>query len=228
MNKKGFTLVELLAVIVILGLVAGISIVAVFTSLRKAKVKAEKEFLTQLSNSVEAYIDLCRSNMATDKGECSVFDSITEEIGSILKSHGNIQVYKDNYNDANFFDNIVHEGIINRNDFMNPVNSKDCYNGAYIHFYKDDDFVYYYKIVLPACVDYNENVIHSLPNGFSNKGELTSGLLPIGDFADKPNGGGKVPTENDNGFEFDDEKVTDEKVTEEKVTEEKTNVSKTQ
>ena len=96
MNKKGFTLVELLAVIVILGLITGISIVAIFTSIGNAKKKAEREFLTQLSNSVEAYIDLCKSDMANDKERCGVaFGDITRKVGLVKKSHGDISVYKD-------------------------------------------------------------------------------------------------------------------------------------
>ena len=41
MNKKGFTLVELLSTIVILGIVVGLSIVAININIKKTKEKSE-------------------------------------------------------------------------------------------------------------------------------------------------------------------------------------------
>ena len=154
MNKKGFTLVELLATLFVLSLVLGISIFGIFSTLENAKKKTEREFLTQLSNSVETYIDLCLSGMAKNTNSCNyIMRSIPQDvqyaIGKISKSYDdNVPVYKDSISvKINFYNIVNNENILVRNDFVNPVNSKDCYEGATIDFYRDGDYVYYYSYV---------------------------------------------------------------------------------
>ncbi len=220
LNKKGFTLVELLAVIVILALVAGISIVAIFTSLGNAKKKAEKEFLTQLGNSVEAYIDLCLGGMHTDgsgEGCNKLMISLSNgiDVEYIEKAHGNVTVYQDK--SIYSFDEILNEGILNEKDLVNPVNSKNC-KQAKIRFYRDGDYVYYYKVILPGCLEYNSNIIHNFPDTYSLINYIdTEGYIAPPNGSDKednkPNnkpssGGGEQKPSQNSKTEFSEEKPT--------------------
>lgn len=54
-RKKGFTLVELMLVVVIIGLLAGIAIPNVMSQLEKAKIGKAKADVTQLDNALELY-----------------------------------------------------------------------------------------------------------------------------------------------------------------------------
>lgn len=174
MNKKGFTLVELLATLVVLGIVMGISIVGIGTSLENGKKKSEKEFLSQLSNAVDAYMTLCLGKYSVDASSCSEFAGFPDmsndtndsnKYGVITKNNNRkVNVYKSS--EVISFDNILNENILVGNDLINPVNSKNCGNGSKITFYRDYDYVYYYEIVLPqSCIkylDYNSNKITTL------------------------------------------------------------------
>lgn len=54
-DERGFTLIELIVVIAILGILAAIAVPRVTTSLSNAKVKADEANLKILQNAVERY-----------------------------------------------------------------------------------------------------------------------------------------------------------------------------
>jgi len=56
MNKKGFTLVELLIVIAIIGIIAAIAIPNLLTALQKGKQKATMGDIKSIGTGVESYI----------------------------------------------------------------------------------------------------------------------------------------------------------------------------
>ncbi len=56
MNKKGFTLVELLIVVAIIGIVAAIAIPNLLTALQKGKQKSTMGDMKTVGNSIDSYI----------------------------------------------------------------------------------------------------------------------------------------------------------------------------
>ena len=66
MNNKGFTLVELLATIIILGLVTGISIMSYTSYLNNAKSKTEEVFKNNVSDYIDAFISANTSKLTDD------------------------------------------------------------------------------------------------------------------------------------------------------------------
>ena len=56
MNNKGFTLVELLAVIVIIAVLGSIATYGVINAIKVSKDKAEDAFLNELGKTIETYI----------------------------------------------------------------------------------------------------------------------------------------------------------------------------
>ena len=63
-NKKGFTLVELLATIVILGIISTVTIVTVTEYYQRSKEKTEDAFKKQVEGYVYDYITLSGSKLA--------------------------------------------------------------------------------------------------------------------------------------------------------------------
>jgi prepilin-type N-terminal cleavage/methylation domain-containing protein len=69
MNKKGFTLVELMVVLAILGLLAGIGIPSYMNVLNRAKIGTDIARVAQLQASVNAFIAECGITEDTKVGE---------------------------------------------------------------------------------------------------------------------------------------------------------------
>lgn len=135
MNKKGFTLVELLAVIAVLGIVMGIVLITTSSGFGDAKEKTEQAFIETIKDAADIYLD---SSDAREKNFSSLGCTIT-------KTHGNVKIYKANIT----LNDIINSELkpITKEDLVNP-NNKDveCNINARVSIYRDDDYVYYYMI----------------------------------------------------------------------------------
>ena len=135
MNRKGFTLIEVLAVIVILGIVLVIAIPNIFTAYKSSKLKTEEIFMGRLSDSIDSYIKLNSS----DIGFSSDGTATKEEEGetyTVNISKGTIAVQ-----------DIINDNIISSDDYINPGNKEvPCDSLAEIEVYKDSDYVYCHKV----------------------------------------------------------------------------------
>lgn len=163
MNKKGFTLVELLATIVILGIVMGFALISVNTGFGDAKNKTEDVFIATIEDALDIYMD--------SDGKSKEF-GITS-VCTLNKTHGVVNVYRAN---ITFLDviNSTYKPIT-QNDLVNPANKKNreknygiCKEAGDISvsIYRDDDFVYYYKVDKSefGCLN-TDGVITNLPSG---------------------------------------------------------------
>ena len=170
MNKKGFTLVELLATLVILGIVVGITVVSINSIFGNTKKKTEDVFVKTLEDALDIYLD-------SDARGLNFFNT---EVCTIAKRHGNVKVYKSS-------DNLILKNIIaskseatndterrlnstysplTESDIVNPANETvKCNLNAPVSIYRDSDYVYYYKINKSdlKCL-INSGTIDSLPS----------------------------------------------------------------
>ena len=80
LNKKGFTLVELLAVIVILAVIMVITIPTVLGSMRSAKDKSLDAAIGTMEEYVEKQITLCKADLGdlTDNHDGDIINSDCE------------------------------------------------------------------------------------------------------------------------------------------------------
>ncbi len=157
MKKNGFTMVELLAVLIILGIVVGITILAVNSSSDDAKKKSEEVFISSLKSAVETYLET---------------DGITELKANEFVSNCNIikkgvSVETKKYNGVVTFQKVIDSSYkpMSEKDFVNPANKEPCYKDAEIMIYKDADYVSYYKFKLSdlRCFKYHTEEISILP-----------------------------------------------------------------
>ena len=139
MNKKGFTLVELLATIVLLGVIAGIVVITVNTGFGNAKKKTEEIFVSTLQDALDVYLD-------TDARQLSG----KNDVGYVKKTHGNVRIYLIG---TVSFNDVINSSMspLNEDDFVNPAkedgtcNTTSNLENAIIEIYRDADYVYYYK-----------------------------------------------------------------------------------
>ena len=147
MNKKGFTLVELLATIVVLSIVTGIAIFALNNGFKSAKDKTELIFIKNLEDSIEVYFD------GDEAKKITFNETETDKICTMYKRFGPSNIYKSSTTKT--FQNIIDSDNkpLTAKEFRNPVtngNKKEaesapqCNTNTQISIYRDEEYIYYY------------------------------------------------------------------------------------
>lgn len=185
MNNKGFTLVEILAAIVILGLVMGIAVSGVTSTITKSKEKSEEIFVGKFKDAIIEYLDLYGMMMTVSENDKYQFNKCIQnncydEENNKYVADTYYEVNVDVLNNVNVRD-LISEKILAKSSIVNPANKKECFDGVYpdIKVFRDDDFVYYFYVDLndyydekgelvqkTTCEISPENaVINTIPNG---------------------------------------------------------------
>lgn len=154
MNRKGFTMIELLAVIVVLGIVLVITFPNMTDVFKSSKLKSEEAFVERISQSIDSYVTLNSSNITFEKQD-----------GTANKNYGgsghSVNVYKGTIT----MNTIISSNIITGKDYKNPGNENvECNVNAEIEVYRDSDYVYCHKIKkdsLGCLTDEYKNTIDS-------------------------------------------------------------------
>ena len=182
MNKKGFTLVELLATIVLLSIVMGIAVLGVSSAINKSKEKSEKIFVSEIDNVIQSYISYNRLHW-------SVVDVVVDEYekcsrvaadDSCVDADGNpeagtkVKVY----NVTPFsISSLADKKYIEDGKLVNPKNKLNCLKNLSVVpdvlLYKDEDSVYYYYVDLrgskTSCdISEEEGLITNIPKKLCN------------------------------------------------------------
>ena len=84
MNKKGYTLIEIIAVMVIIALITTIVILNFDTSIGKTNTKKEEAFVTDLEKAACVYIDLKEN--AIYKSTCFSSNTCSVTVGQLITS----------------------------------------------------------------------------------------------------------------------------------------------
>ena len=161
MNRKGFTLIELVATLLVLSLVVGITVYSVSGIFKDAKDKTEDVFVETIKDSLEVYL--------TSKNAKRLNFDTTPCSRTLNKTHGNRKVYKA----VTTFQSVIDSEYkpITQKDLVNPADEeKTCKDASYItiNIYRDEDYVYYYSVDMGdfGCLNHNVDVVSNLPEGY--------------------------------------------------------------
>ena len=152
MNRKGFTLIETLVVIVILGLILLIAGPSLLNVYEDSKIKSEEIFTTRLSQSIDSYVKLNSSDISftsvgtANKTEEGISYQVDIYKGRIIENNIERIIVVNDIIDANLLsiEDYVNAG---NKDYINPeTNKKSCITSAEIEVYRDSDYVYCYKV----------------------------------------------------------------------------------
>lgn len=166
MNNKGFTLIEVLATIVILAVIMGIAANGVLKSMETAKIKSERIFVDKLATAVQSYLSINGSKIdaASTKGtfeKCRIDSEETcddkYKTTATLYELETITITTLTSNDYR---------TIEEKDIVNPRTKENCLLNSKdptIRIFRDSDFVYYYYMDLrgtkTSCNILDENAI---------------------------------------------------------------------
>lgn len=160
MNRRGFTLVELLGTLLILGLIVSLVVVGININFNNAKDKTEEVFISTIEDALDVYLDSDAKKLKYDN-----------EICTINKTHGVVKLYK--ANNITLYDviNSSYKPLI-ENDLVNPSNEDTKCNPSSdieISIYRDSDYIYYYKVNKSefGCLKSTGN-ISNLPSNVSS------------------------------------------------------------
>ena len=169
MNNKGFTLVELLAVIVILAVLGGIATYGVINAINTSKDKAEDAFLNEIGKQIEMYIDLNSFSIAPDSAEYNFSKVITSNIEEDGPNTRPVSAWEFKKGDTRLtLRDILENGYSDKSKFENPNNNKECNINNEVIIFRDTDSVYYYYVDFnddkseEDCV-VNGKIINTLP-----------------------------------------------------------------
>ena len=147
MNKKGFTLVELLATLVILGVIIGITVVVTSTVFKNTKEKSEDVFISTIEDALDMYLDSDAKNLHFSKDP-------DDAVCQLSKTHGVVDLFR--AMDDITFEDVINSSVapITKEEMVNPANkgSQDaahpyeCNVNGLLEIYRDADYVYYYRI----------------------------------------------------------------------------------
>ena len=136
MNKKGFTLVELLATILVLSIIVGIVLISTTGGIGRAKDKTEDIFVKTITDAVDIYLD--------SDGRNKPFDSVP--ICSVDKAHKTgVKIYRSTSNLT--INDVINSSYhpIAESDMHNPANKDksnyNCNTNATLNIYRDEDYV---------------------------------------------------------------------------------------
>ena len=159
MNNKGYTLVELIATVVILSIVMGIVANGVIGIINRSKEKSEKIFVDKLENVIQTYINNNRLDWQIDNSfatkefnKCRRIKDDGDCYSDIETTQVDLYKIKDSFSLSSLEDDRYIKGA----KIINPKNKKNCLSddkNALVDLYKDSDSVYYYYVDLEnlAC-----------------------------------------------------------------------------
>ena len=166
MDNKGFTLVEMLAVVVVLSLVMGIAGYGVMSTIQHSKEKSEGIFVARVSDLIQEYLALKGSSLDMNGLEYH-FDKCSDGKCRSVKATQLTSIH---------LQDLIIERLVDEDAFVNPTNKKKCLDGKNpeVLVYKDDDYVYYYYVNLngdnTSCeIGSNNAIINTLPASLRQK-----------------------------------------------------------
>ena len=136
MNKKGFTLVELLATLVILGIVTSLTIIGLNINTNNTKKKTEEIFIGTIKDAIKMYLDSDARKLKYDIEVCTISKALNDSV-KVYKTSSSVTL--------NTIINSKYSPLLNE-DLVNPNNEANCDINASVDIYRDEDYVYYYKM----------------------------------------------------------------------------------
>ena len=152
MNRKGFTLIEVLATIVIISILGVVAYTGVTSYIKTSKEKAEDKFLDEIKSEIDSYISLNSADFkkASDSKTISFKKIVSKKGGTSETNQAEVRKDVSAWQVRKNGKNLTFDDLINNlkmtDKFQNPNTGKICSNNIEIEIYKDNDYVYYYCV----------------------------------------------------------------------------------
>jgi len=150
LNRKGFTLIEVISVVVILGIIVVISFPIITGVFESSEERSEDIFVDEVSRIIDGYVSLEGIKLQY------VYDGTKEKCDNPDDNNScyTVNVYKNN--NSVTFQNVIDAVLMGENDLINPNGRIECSKNKVIEIYRDSEYVYCYKAKLD-CVGDNDD-----------------------------------------------------------------------
>ncbi len=150
MNRKGFTLVEVLATIVIISILGVVAYAGVTNYIKTSKEKAEDKFLDEIKSEIDSYISLNSADFKKVGDTISFEKQVVKKGGTSETNQAEVKKSAIAWQVRKNGKNLTFDDLINNlkmtDKFQNPNTGEICSNNIEIEIYKDSDYVYYYCV----------------------------------------------------------------------------------
>lgn len=184
LNNKGFTLLEILMTVVILGVVLAITIPFGTRYMEDARIRSEQIFIDKVNKLIDDYIALNATDFVVDKSKSFEFNKCkltiqkndsdnSADCAIYHASPVTIKIGEDNVTKIPF-KVLIDENLIDDGDFVNPYNKETCKTSVddknnYIEIFQDDDKVNYFRYRLDCISEENNPLKEKKKDSNGNK-----------------------------------------------------------
>ena len=144
LNKKGFTLIEMMMVIVILSIILAITVPSLIGYFDQSKDSSEQVFMEEMEDVVSNFISLRMLSFQTTSETISFYkcdNPCLDETDCRQSIATRVNLGREiTLND------ITTAGLVNAGDLINPKTEKKCNLNTPIEIYKDNDSVFCFKM----------------------------------------------------------------------------------
>lgn len=167
LNNKGFTLIEILAVVSIIAIVGVVTTHSIINSINTSKLRSESLFLNNLSTKITSYLNTNKptnpDNTTYTFRKChdkNCYQTYETTATKMLKKDGT----------SIYLNDLINSNTISKKALINPKNNEQCFNledtNPEIIIYKDTESLYYYYLDLTQnnChIDETHSSINTIP-----------------------------------------------------------------
>ena len=155
MNRRGFTLIELIAVMVVLSIILAVGVPTMINAYKDSQLEAEGMFVKELSKSIEGYISLYNTSIPFSKDYIYIVKP---------GEKSNMHAYKGTIS----VDELINKNIIEAKDYKNAGNKSQKCNATakVIEVYRDEDFVYCHRIKKESLECLSEDYLNTISDDY--------------------------------------------------------------
>lgn len=166
LNNKGFTLLEMMLVIVVLSIIMAIAVPSLYGYLDQSKDSSERVFIDEMEEVISDFISL-RTLSFQNTSETISFYKCDNPCSDDDVCRRSIAT-RVNFGSEVTLNDVASSGLVNAGDLINPKTEAKCNLNVPIQIYKDNDSVFCFRMKASGSDCLNEDISTCMFNESGN------------------------------------------------------------